>query len=158
MNLLQHRRQCARVSQSLRLGIFLYFSLPPFAGNVCDSLHEHGYWQADLVLCLLRINTREARSVVAKLVGHPIVVCPPCLRHARRAPPPRKLARHELRVTWIKPDAPDYLSGDLALRISRLRPGMLLAQYRARGGRRRDLRVALARGLVRVESGEVLHA
>ena len=152
MTLLQHRRALARVSPELRFHVFMYFGLPPFERNVCDVLHSHGYWQADLVLCLLRINGRESRALIAKLIGHPIVVCPPCLRHARRKPPATRLARHELRVTWVKTDAFDHLSGDLALRVSRLRPGMTLAQYRARGGRRRDIRVALARGLVRVET------
>lgn len=151
MTLIHHRRACARLSAPLRFRIFLYFDLPPFAKNVADVLHDHGLWQADLVLCLLRIDSREARALVAKLVGHPITVCPPCLRHARRAPPPRGLARNELRITWVHPDLSSRLSGDLALRARHLKPGTTLAQYRARGGRRRDIRVALKRGLVRVE-------
>ena len=152
MRLSSHDAACRRVTQELRLRVLDYFQLPLISGNLAVALDECGYWQADLVLCLLRINTREARLLVSRLVGHPIVVCPPCLSRRFAKAPPRRLARHEMKVTWTaEPSKLTAQPRGLGDRLRHLRPGMTLAQYRARGGRRRDLRVALARGLIRVE-------
>src|SRR5690606_17630932 len=115
--------------------------------NVADVLLQSGFWPADLVLCLLRINSREALALVEKIVGKPITVCPPCLSATGRRPPASRLDRHDMTITWV---GENKFSGARAHRFSLLRPGMTLSQYRARGGRRRDIRAALSLGVVRV--------
>lgn len=150
MNLLNHREAAARVHPLLKLRVLNYFDLPNLRGNLADILHDRGLCQADLVLCLLRIGggDREARTMIARLVGHPILVCPPCLRGWKR-PPRAAPARGDLVVTWVGKNK--FLNGtDRNLRFRLLRPGMTLSQYRARGGKRRDIREALRNGTIRV--------
>lgn len=150
MNLLHHREATSRVPALLRLRVLNYFGLPNLRGNLAAMLHERGLCQADLVLCLLRIGggDRDARTLIARLVGHPILVCPPCLRGWKR-PPRSRMDRGDLVITWVGKNKFLNSTGRRE-RFAMLRPGMTLSQYRARGGRRRDIREALRNGTVRV--------
>lgn len=151
MNLLSHLEATRRVSPVTKLRVLNYFGLPFLRGNLVALLHDEGLCQADLVLCLLRVGggDREARALISRLIGHDIVVCPPCLRGWRR-PPPERPKKGELVVTWVGRNK--FLNGtDRNLRFGLLRPGMTLSQYKSRGGRRRDLRAALRNGTIRVK-------
>lgn len=141
-----HRRAISRLSVELRHTILDYFKLPRVRDHLADVLPSVGLGQADLVLCLLRVNTREARRLVERVVGKPILVCPPCLRHARRPPPPVLAGP---RVTYV---GPNLFGGGRRDRFAMLRPGMTVSQYISRGGNHRDLRVARKRGLLRIAS------
>jgi hypothetical protein len=147
-----HRRRLSRISPGLRAEVLRVLRLPPLTDNLVDVLDGVGMGQADLVLALLRAtsNTREARTVVGVLIGHPIVVCPPCLRLAHQRLPQRKYRDGERRVTWVGENKFPPTS-KFHERFRMLRPGMLVSEYRARGGQHRDLRFALARGLIRME-------
>lgn len=148
MNLQAHRRTISRASGDLRTAILDYFKLPHLRDPLTDILMSVNLGQADLVLCLLRINTREALRLAERVVGKRITICPPCLRFARARPPRALPGKDERVITWV---GENKFNGGRAHRFSLLRPGMLLSQYVARGGRKRDVRVALSRGLVRVE-------
>lgn len=146
----RHRRRLAGVSPELRSHVLWYFKIPPVRDHLADVLGWYGLWQADLVLCLLRSPTREARRLVGTLIGHPITVCPPCLSGSRRRLPVKLFVDGERRVTWVGKNLFAETS-DMYRRFGMLRPGMLESEFKARGGRRKDLRVALRRGLIKME-------
>ena len=54
-----------------------------------------------------------------------------------------------VQVTWVGKNKFLNSTGRRE-RFDMLRPGMTLSQYRARGGRRRDIREALRNGTIRV--------
>jgi len=147
--LVEHRRVLSRVNDELRELILRYFKLPRLRANLADVLSSVGLYQADLVLCLLRINTRCALRLAERLVGRRITVCPPCLRGRAKILKTRRFITNERRVTWVGRNK--FLEGTgRHQRFSMLRPGMLESEFVARGGLRRDLRAALQIGIVRV--------
>ena len=109
-------------------------------------LHETGHCQADLVLCLLRLDAlREAEA----LVGRRITVCPPCLRLLT---PPLSLMFEGDRLVIRRLQRNPCLPTTPAFQRYRiLREGMTVDQVRRRGVKSRDLRVWGRRGYFKLE-------
>jgi len=123
------------------------------------TLDEAGHDQADLVLCLLRVNTREALRSAEKLVGKKITRCPPCLQRYRAVP----LRDLRLRPHDTSADERRVLSvvGEPTLRSGRkpwlrrwhlFQVGLSVSQLLRRGVTRRDLRLVTKRGWVRLSA------
>ncbi len=146
-----YRRTLSRVSPDLRRNILAYFALPPVVDPLDAVLGQRGYGQADLVLALLRVNSQEARRITERIIGHRITICPPCLQHARRPVPRASLSVNEHDHVVVKITENPFQGGRRA-RFARLRAGMTYAQYVARGGVRRDLRVAVELGAIKIRS------
>lgn len=130
--------------------------------TLMSALLSRGLGQADLVLSLLRLRDaapgpdrrRLLSFYVRRLVGRPIQVCPSCLLlyrvngHAPRASRPLPSDR---KIIWVTDTNPRQPGTDAFLRWLEFRPGRTVAQLRARGVTRRDLRRAERRGWVRFE-------
>jgi hypothetical protein len=135
-----------------------YFDLP--AGiALTPALYQRGLGQADLVLCLLRTDHFMAREFVAMLIGHPIIIGPPCLLHYRTngASP---TVRHptglmDRRITYVAPSNPRQPRTEAYLRWQDFRAGRTPRQVMTRGSTKRDVRRALRMGWIRLE--EVSH-
>lgn len=132
--------------------------LPGDAGfsSLRDALLASRLMQADVVLCALRLNTSASLRLAERLVGRPITRCPPMLmrwtspvKHSRREGDDRRVTRVR------RPEAAEkgrrrLLGCSLYDRISRARVGMDVHTLLARGLRRRDIRIALRRGYLRI--------
>lgn len=110
-----------------------------------------GASHADVVLCLLiRADEPLFRRAAEALVGRRVLRCPPCLRglapgfHQTEDAPPED----QRRVTWIS-EHPGRIGG-ARYRHAIFRVGMTIEQFMVRGGQRRDVRIALRRGLIRL--------
>lgn len=123
--------------------------------SLYDALEEYAFSQADLVLCLLRLNTRASLRHASKIVGRPIVMCPPLLALARGPLPKAKARRFgdDRLVKTVKPIPAKTRRGHATLENSDMRRRMLIPrvglsvrQLVARGMTRRDLRLAQRRG------------
>lgn len=124
-----------------------YFALP--SGPLIRT--TRGLSQADLVICLLSINTQRARDIVATLIGKPITVAPACRFHwsfNRQRP---TVGRQPV-ITWVEDCAnvPLRRGTRLALSYPEFKCGRTLQQLRQRGVSRGDVRRALQRGWIRV--------
>lgn len=134
-----------------------YFALPQHKA-LMPALLARGLGQADLVLCLLRLRDAHrglrtaAEAHIAGLVGHPIVVGPPCLS-GYRARGTRHVARgpSDPRIAWVAPENPRLPRTEAHMRWTEYRVGRTEAQLRARGITRRDFRKALRRGWITME-------
>jgi hypothetical protein len=158
-----YRRFLARVDRRLRAEMTRYFvecgmvpgDVP--GDDLFDVVRRAGLCQADVVLCLLRINSRAALRLAERLVGRCITHCPPCLalfRGPLRVAPRRCAASPDDRrvVATSAPAAVDkrgrrrLLGSPMYARMARVRPGMTLSQVVSRGLTRRDIRIAVKRG------------
>lgn len=121
-------------------------------------IHLHGacvsarLCQADLVLALLRLNVLD---VVERLIGKPITRFP-AQRHRRGTLRPG-LERRELVIAVRKPDPVEngkrrLLGTGLYERLSRARVGMSVEIMMSRGITRRDVRIGLKRGYLRMST------
>jgi hypothetical protein len=129
-----------------------YFAAPPHLRPLSVGLAEVGAGQADVVLALIRADEARCREAAERLIGHRIMRCPPCLRP--RAPlenPDRVFPPDQRRFTRVAPNARKPNTG-AHCRFAILKPGMTVEQFLIRGGTRRDLRIALERGLVEMEA------
>lgn len=123
-----------------------------------DALERAGVAQADLVLCALRLNTDASLRLAERLMGKPILRCPPMLM--RWTSPVKATVRQgdDRRVIAVsKPRARDggrrrILCADLYSRIGRARVGMTVSGLIGRGLRRRDIRIALKRGYLELSA------
>ena len=117
------------------------------------ALNGAGYDQADLVLCLLRVNTRRALRSAERLVGRSITRCPPALR---RRPLPllnRDTEQDGRRVTRVRPPPPLPSGRQTRLRNWHLvRVGLTVTQLRQRGVSARVLKLARRRGWVELSA------
>ena len=129
----KYRAALGRVPPVVRMRVLNYFKLPPLRGSLFDQLSSENLGQADLVLCLLRINDAQSLRLAERLVGHPIVVCPPCLRLKHARLPTRRYADGDVRVRVVKRHNPFLPTCPAFQRWRMLRDGMLLSEYRARG-------------------------
>lgn len=125
-----------------------YFDLPSVPLHV--AMRRRGLGQADLVLCLLRINTPASLHYVEMLIGKPITRAQACLLRYRVNGARPTVARQP-RVTWVVPVNPCRKSTELRLRFSEFRPGRTLEQLLVRGITRRDIRMAQRRGWVQMQ-------
>lgn len=125
-------------------------------GSLHDALNQRGLSQADLVLCLLRLNAPAALRLAERLVGRPITRCPSSLLLGwrwLRAERRNRRAGDDRLVTIVYVPDPELVlpGGGLARRLSEVRAGMSVAQLVARGLRRRDIRLAVRRGVFELE-------
>jgi hypothetical protein len=93
--------------------------------------------QVDIVLALLRINSREALDAAEKLTGRPITKCPPSL-----PPWPPAPVRSSVQPIVAKVARnPCLPTTDAFQRFRLVREGLNRDQLRARGVTTRDLRL-----------------
>lgn len=113
-----------------------------------------GWGQADLALCLLRINTRASLALTERLVGRKITRCPPQLReHQSPTRQPDQVRegddRRIARVTRVS--CPWRPSCSSAREWREFRVGRSVRQLLARGVKRRHVRRALRKGWIVLE-------
>ena len=159
----RHEKTVRAIEKTTRVQMISYFvSYGLLPGDVpgvsfFDTLQRARLCQADLVLCLLRLNTPRALRHAAKLVGRPITHCPPCLRQLGRRP--RAVAAQlpdDRVVIRVRPPAPvergkrRLLCSPMYDRLAKARVGATVAQLVARGITRRDLRIATRRGYLEI--------
>lgn len=165
----RYRRAISRSEPRLKMQIMRYFFEQGIAPRTAshdtffDWVADTGLCQADLVLCLLRMNSRPSLQLVERLIGRRITHCPPCLvlfrgpsAVPRRMVPSTPDDRRVLSV--VEPSARDHrgrrrlLARPMYSRLAEVKPGMTLAQALGRGLTRRDIRIALKRGYFVVEA------
>lgn len=107
--------------------------------------------QADIVLCLLTINSQRAREIIGSLVGKPITVAPACRLQWGFNKQSPSVSRQPV-ITWVKDacEVPLRRGTRLALSYPEFKCGRTLQQLRQRGVSRGDLRRAMQRGWIRV--------
>lgn len=154
-----HYRTVAFINQnqSMKYLIRDYFSLPKWQA-LMPALIGRGLGQADLVLALLRLRDRHGGPTktacdqhIAALVGHPIVVCPACLRDYRTGPTRVTKSRDDRRILFTVHDNPRQPGTEAYLRWCEYRVGRSLGQLYVRGVKKRDVRRAISRGWIKVE-------
>ena len=158
------RKHCATIVKMnkyplLKSMIRSYFSLPDQV-PLTPAMYQRGLGQADLVLCLLRTDHFMAREFVAMLIGHPIVIGPPCLLsyHTNGGAPRVRKSSHPLdrRIVWVEPTNPRQPRTEAHMRWVDFKAGRTPRQVMSRGSTKRDVRRALRMGWIRLE--EVSHA
>lgn len=132
------------------------------AGDLIRALRRSGCVPADLILCLVQIDTSTSLRLASRMIGKPITVCPPSLRRE----PPAKLeivrkSGDDRSVTAVRRPRPGdttlrggrvLLGSRMYERLAVVRPGMTVRQMLARGVRRRDIRLGVSRGLLILEN------
>lgn len=124
----------------------------PRAGNLFHRLVEAGVDHAQATLTLLYNGHYEGVEI---LIGHPVVICPPCLSgmHISTASnmptPPRSV--DETRVIRSISDNPRLPTTPSFNRFEQLKLGMTVQQALTRGVTRRDIREWEREGSIRVE-------
>jgi len=112
------------------------------------ALSERGLGQADLVLALLRVGTRPALDLVARVVGRPVLRCPSqYLRWPVNGVP--RVVVPRIRLVVDNPRRPNTDAHDRF--AAAFRDGATIEACRARGATRRDVRRALREGWIVVE-------
>jgi len=117
-----------------------------------NTLDEYDYDQADLVLCLLQINTPRTVQHAEMLIGHPIEHCPPAFKWK---PLPQSILDRriidERRVVSVQQD-PRHKSGrpTWLRRYHLFKIGLSVAQLLRRGVTANDLRLVTKRGWVQL--------
>lgn len=137
----------------LRSRIRLYFGLG--RGALYYRLRDRGLGHADLVLCLLRLNSATSISFAEELVGRPITHCP----SFRLAWPTNGAARARVdaspRLVFVVPENPRLGNTRARERFEHFRVGRTVSQLLLRGVTRRDIRRATRKGWVKFQ--EVAH-
>jgi len=116
------------------------------------ALNAHGCDQADLVLCLLRINSATALRHVETLIGKPIEYCKPVYRwqavpvNRAELPGDQRRVLHVVQQPKLKSGRRSWLR-----HYHLLREGMTIEQLLRRGVTRGDIRLAIKRGWIEVE-------
>lgn len=111
------------------------------------ALSERGLGQADLILALLRVDTRGSRLLVERVLGRPILQCPCVWLRWPINGRPRVHRAPRFRV--VVQDNPRRPNTDAHARFSRsVRDGLTAEQMRLRGATRRDLRRARREGWI----------
>lgn len=159
----RYARAIRRMDDETELGLRRYMAergVLLYEEDLLLACEQARLCQADVVLCLLRLNTRRSLRAAELLVGRPITHCPPML--ALRWQPPRLAAERqrsgdERRVVRVrKPKARErgrrrLLTCGMYERIALVTVGMTIRHAVLRGVRRRDLRVAVRRGYLVLE-------
>lgn len=134
--------------------ILQYFGIVRSPEYLTPVLYQRGLGQADLVLCLLRIGGARARVYVEQLIGHSITIGPPCLLLYRTNGKPRpahQRAADDRKVIFVVPGNPRVSNTGAALRWNEVKLGKTVSQLRSRGVWKRDIRIALKRGWIKLE-------
>jgi len=158
----RYRHVISRVRPGLQIEMLRYFverGLVPGDApghSFYDVLRRARLMQADVVLCALRINSTSSLALAERLVGKRIHVCPPMLI---RWTSPVKASRREgddRVVTHVRRPRPTeqgrtrLLSASMYDRMARAQKGMTVSTLLARGLRRRDIRIAVKRGYLKI--------
>lgn len=114
-----------------------------------QALRRAGLGQADIVLCMMRINTRRSREIAEALIGRPITVAQAC-RLTWQSNTQRPTVRRQPVITWICPDVSIRRRTRLAAAFQEFRVGRTREQLMSRGVSRGDLRRAIRRGWIRM--------
>jgi hypothetical protein len=114
------------------------------------ALQLRGLGQADLILSLLRLNTARSIALVERILGRPITHCPGV--HLAWRVNGRPLARRSPVIVAVVPN-PRKPNTTAHVRFAHaFACGRTLEQAMARGARKRDVRGALRRGWITVET------
>lgn len=145
----RHFAAIAAISRtpSLDYRVRQYFAVG--AGHLIRELRHLS--QADVVLCLISINSQRAREIIESLIGRPITVAPACRLAWGFNKQMPSVSRQPV-ITWVK-DAygvPLRRGTRLALCYPEFKCGRTLQQLRQRGVSRGDIRRAVQRGWIRV--------
>jgi hypothetical protein len=117
------------------------------------TLDSEGFDQADLVLCLLRLNTRTALRHAERLVGHKIMHCPTAYKWRPIPGATRDYPGDDRRVMRVQ-SRPKLESGRRAWlrRYPLFQVGLTVAQLLRRGVRPGDLKMVTQRGWVELSA------
>jgi hypothetical protein len=115
--------------------------------SLFQALDESGHDQADLVLCLLRVNTKLSLRHAERIVGRRIKHCPPALQGFRPIPLRSRDSDVDRRPVLRVVAVPQLPSGRRPwLRHWHLfKVGLTVDQLRRRGVTSRDLRLVQRR-------------
>jgi hypothetical protein len=124
-----------------------YFDLP--AGPLISTLLP--YSQADVVLCLMRVNTDNARRITESLIGKEIVIGPSCrLSWGFNKQEPSVSTQPVITHVKSLGEVPLRRGTRLALCYMEFKRGRTLQQLQMRGVSRGDIRRAIKRGWIKV--------
>lgn len=136
----------------LKARVRFYFGLG--RGTLALLLGRAGLGHADLVLCLLRLGEI---SYVERLIGKPITYGPSfSIRRSTRGGH-RVAVDPSPRIVYVQTANPRKTRTRAHQRFSEFKVGRTLAQLRARGVTRKDVRKALHWGWIRMEVPHVAH-
>lgn len=124
-----------------------YFALG--SGPFLVELKRAGLCHADIVLCLLRINTQRSREIVEALIQKPITVGPACRfvwPDNRQTP----RVRRQPKITWVCSDVLPRRGTRLYSRFPEFRVGRSLQQLQLRGITRGDVKRAIRGGFIKM--------
>jgi hypothetical protein len=126
-----------------------YFDLP--SGLLIHTLTSAGLSQADVVLCLMSVNSDRSRAIAESLVGRPIQILPACkLSWGFNKQTPSVSTQPT--ITYVKSlgEVPLRRGTRLALCYAEFKRGRTLQQLQMRGVSRGDIRRAMKRGWIKV--------
>ena len=132
---------------SLEYRVRRYFALD--SSPLIASVRHAGLSQADIVLCLTRINTPRARIIAESLIGKPITIGPACRLswgYNKQAP----TVGTQPVVTWVASSVPLRRGTRLALTFPEFKCGRTKQQLQMRGVSNGDIRRVIKRGWVRM--------
>jgi hypothetical protein len=135
-------------NKSVSLRVRRYFKMNPDE-VLWYGLRTRGLWQADLVLCLLRLGCKQSRDHIAELIGHPITVCP-----AQKRSIPILMKEKKSRVTYVIKNNPRYPNTGAYERFQIFRAGRTVEECFSRGITPRDYRQAVRHGWIQVKEPE----
>lgn len=149
--LAQHRRAIEALPSGVQRAVACGLGLPFYPGAFYEALEAAGTYQCDLILALLREDTKESLATAELILGRPVTRCPP----GQRVLPERvgfqagidrvldiigRVDRGDAaKVAWVGPNV-QLPTTDSWHRFRLLRVGMSVGQYVVRGGWRRDVR------------------
>lgn len=139
----RYRDETNSVIGETRRAVLVYFGLQIWSRS--ETIEMYGIMrsrrlsQADLVLALLRVNTRDALDCAERLVGRPILICPPALRGSPRLRNSSEKTPDDRMVTMVRHN-PCLPTTDAFQRFRQIRCGLTVRQLMTRGLSRRDLR------------------
>jgi hypothetical protein len=156
MLLRKYRIRMRKIEPALRAQITQMLRIPckpRGKDGLFNLLEREGYDQADLVLCLLRLNTPQSLKHAERLVGRKITHCPPALRWKALPVNVPDRVGDDRRVTYVEKN-PRLKSGRTSWlrRYHLFNVGLTVAQLMKRGITRYDLSVVLKRGWLRLET------
>ena len=126
-----------------------YFELG--SGLLIHELPRASLSQADIVLCLMSINTDRSRAIAESLVGKPITIYPACkLTWGFNKQTPSVSTQPT--ITYVKSlgEVPLRRGTRLAMCYAEFKRGRTLQQLQMRGVSRGDIRRAMKRGWIKV--------
>lgn len=129
-----------------------YFSLG--SGPLISELSRERLCHADIVLCLLRINTCRSRHLAESLVGRPITIGPSCcFRYPTNRSSP--LVRTQATISRVLEAVAVRRRTRLHSCLPEFKVGRTREQLLARGVSRGDIRRAVRRGIIEMTEGRV---